>query len=125
VIVVTMENRTPDNLFSNMALVKELVAAGAPVNIQAGIGPQIGLESPTDTGHSYPELINEWDGGKLDGFANDPLTPRLPIRGCGSVRRPPWRGRVLRMPNVPRLARTGVVEIREHGLDFSGKSQTL
>jgi phospholipase C len=75
VIVVTMENRTPDNLFSNMALVKELVAAGAPVNIQAGIGPQIGLESPTDVGHSYPELINEWDGGKLDGFANDPLTP--------------------------------------------------
>ena len=70
-----MENRTPDNLFANMALIKGLQGAGAPVNVQAGTGPQVGLESPTDVGHSYPELINEWDGGKLDGFANDPLTP--------------------------------------------------
>jgi len=70
-----MENRTPDNLFGNMALIKGLQGAGAPVNVQAGTGPQVGLESPTDVGHSYPELINEWDGGKLDGFATDPLTP--------------------------------------------------
>ncbi|MFY9780381.1 MAG: alkaline phosphatase family protein [Candidatus Baltobacteraceae bacterium] len=74
VIVVTMENRTPDNLFGNMQLVGELAAKGV-VNIRSGGGPSIGLESPADPGHSYPELIGEWDGGKLDGFLNDDVTP--------------------------------------------------
>jgi len=74
IIVVTMENRTPDNLFGNMALVKSLAGAGV-VNIKAQGGPAVGLESPTDPGHSYPELIAEWDGGKDDGFAADPLSP--------------------------------------------------
>jgi phospholipase C len=76
VIVVTMENRTPDNLFGNMALIKAL-----PVDIHTnaipgvGVTPSIGLESPIDPGHSYPELIAEWDNGRLDGFASDGLTP--------------------------------------------------
>ena len=74
IIIVTMENRTPDNLMGNMTLVKGLAAEGA-VNIKAQGGPSVGLESPTDPDHSYPSLIAEWDNGKLDGFATDPLSP--------------------------------------------------
>jgi phospholipase C len=74
IIVVTMENRTPDNLMGNMTLVKGLAAEGA-VNIRAQGGPSVGLESPTDPDHSYPALIAEWDNGKNDGFAADPLSP--------------------------------------------------
>ena len=31
------------------------------------------LASPFDPGHSYLELVAEWDNGLLDGFANDPV----------------------------------------------------
>jgi len=80
VIVVSMENRTPDNLFctaypafANPSL------AGQPfpgMDLQCPpVNPAnwTSLASPFDPGHSYPELVAEWDNGALDGFYNDPV----------------------------------------------------
>jgi phospholipase C len=73
VIVVTMENRTPDNLFGSSALTGGAPYPGADVkNLGGGF---VGLEDSRDVGHSYPELVAEWDGGKMDGFPNADIYP--------------------------------------------------
>jgi phospholipase C len=73
VIVVTMENRTPDNLFGSSALTNGAPYPGADVkNLGGGF---VGLEDYRDVGHSYPELVAEWDHGKMDGFANADIYP--------------------------------------------------
>ncbi len=80
VIVVSMENRTPDNLFCTAypALLNPS-DYGQPfpgMDLQcppADPAYWTSLASPFDPGHSYLELVAEWDNGALDGFTNDPV----------------------------------------------------
>ncbi len=74
VIFVVMENRTPDNIFYGFQNVitgqKSMdVAPYAAGSAQLATVP---LESPMDPSHAYQALLAEYDGGKLDGFGNDP-----------------------------------------------------
>ncbi len=81
IIVVTMENRTPDNLFCTAfpALVNPSLAGtpfpGMDLNCPGATSSAAwqSLASPIDPGHSYQQLVAEWDNGKLDGFALDPV----------------------------------------------------
>ena len=83
VIVVTMENRTFDNLFSVSGLVGGAPYPGADAT-PVGIGPDgktpvafqpVSLADIRDPGHAYTELISEWNNGKMNGFANDNIYP--------------------------------------------------
>ncbi len=77
-----MENRTPDNLFCTAGTL--LSATGTTVQPFPGMqlscpgatnaATWTSLASPADPGHSYPELVAEWDNGKLDGFLADPVS---------------------------------------------------
>ena len=103
VIVVVMENRTPDNLFCTAGTL--LSPGGTAVGPFPGMqlscplatnaAAWTSLASPADPNHSYPELVAEWDGGKLDGFAADPVTvfgstsPAKPIPGFTNTYVPP------------------------------------
>lgn len=71
VIVVTMENRTPDNLFGSSFLTSNGPYPGADVKTQGGIATS--LASPLDPGHSYPQLVAEWNNGAMNGFVSDPV----------------------------------------------------
>ena len=80
VIVVSMENRTPDNLFCTaFPAFSNPSEYGQPfpgMNLQCPpVSPTYwtSLASPYDPGHSYPLLVAEWDNGLMDGFANDPV----------------------------------------------------
>jgi phospholipase C len=83
VIVITMENRTLDNLFSVSGLTGGTPYPGADAK-PVGIGPDgvtpvafgaVSLADFRDPGHSYPELVTEWNNGAMNGFANDPVFP--------------------------------------------------
>jgi phospholipase C len=80
IVVVSMENRTPDNLFCTAFPALENPSGyGQPfpgMDLQcppADPSYWTSLASPFDPGHSYLELVAEWDNGLLDGFANDPV----------------------------------------------------
>jgi phospholipase C len=78
VIVVVQENRSTDNLFSSSVLANGGPYPGANVaqtTIIDGKRVQlqpVAFENPGDPGHSHAQLLAEWNGGKMDGFANDP-----------------------------------------------------
>ncbi len=80
VVVVSMENRTPDNLFCTaFPALDNPSDYGQPfpgMDLQcppADPSYWTSLASPFDPGHSYLELVAEWDNGLLDGFTNDPV----------------------------------------------------
>ena len=81
VIVVIQENRTTDNLFASSILAHGGPFPGANVTQTAVIdGRKIPLkpipfEYPADPRHRHAALVAEWNGGKMDGFANDPVYP--------------------------------------------------
>ena len=103
VIVVVMENRTPDNLFcTGFPAIVSPASAGQPfpgMNLRCpgatSAAAWTSLASPADPNHSYPELVAEWDNGKLDGFAADPVSilgsssPAKPIPGFANTYVPP------------------------------------
>lgn len=102
VIVVIMENRTTDNLFcTGFPAILAPSQAGQPfpgMNLKCpplSAATQTSLASPADPDHSYPQLVAEWDGGKLDGFAADPINifgaapPDKPIPGFTNTVVPP------------------------------------
>lgn len=77
VIVVTMENRTPDNLFSVSGLTNgtpypgaDVTPAGTDQNGNPIAFQAISLADSRDPGHSYPEMVALWNNGKMNGFAN-------------------------------------------------------
>jgi phospholipase C len=72
VIVLVMENRTPDNLFcqGNPA---ENNTPFPGMNLKCLTTTTTSLASPVDPEHTYPGLVKEWDNGNLDGFATDPV----------------------------------------------------
>jgi phospholipase C len=83
VIVITMENRTTDNLFSVSALTGGKPYPGADAK-PVGIGPDgvtpvaftpVSLADYRDPGHAYPELVAEWNNGAMNGFANNNVYP--------------------------------------------------
>src|SRR5579872_3492194 len=81
VIVVIQENRTTDNLFASSALAGGGPYPGADVTQTAVIdGRRVALkavpfEYPADPRHTHPALLAEWNNGKMDGFAKDPVYP--------------------------------------------------
>lgn len=91
VIVAVQENRTFDNLFASSVLANGGPYPGANASQIASVdGNRVELrpvpfEYPADPRHTHAALLAEWNGGKMDGFAeNDvkpvPLFPR-PARG--------------------------------------------
>jgi phospholipase C len=81
VIVVIQENRTTDNLFASSILTGGNPYPGANVTQVAHIdGKTIALkpvpfEYPADPRHTHAALVAEWNGGKMNGFAKDPVYP--------------------------------------------------
>src|SRR5665213_2967604 len=79
VIVVIQENRTTDNLFASSVLAGGGPYPGANVTQTARVdGKDVAMkpvpfEYPADPRHSHAALLAEWDGGKMDGFAKDPV----------------------------------------------------
>jgi phospholipase C len=75
-----MENRTPDNLFCTAyPAFTQPSEYGQPfpgMDLQC---PPVNsaywtsLATPFSPGHSYPQLVAEWDNGLLDGFYNNPV----------------------------------------------------
>jgi phospholipase C len=81
VIVLVQENRTFDNLFASSVLARGGPYPGANTS-QTGVvdGKPVRLESvpfeyPADPSHSHAALLGEWNGGKMDGFANVEVRP--------------------------------------------------
>lgn len=81
VIVVIQENRTTDNLFASSMLAHGGPYPGADVTQTADVGGKtiplkpVPFEYPADPRHSHAALLAEWNGGKMDGFAKDPVYP--------------------------------------------------
>lgn len=93
VIVITMENRTPDNLFSVSGLTGGKPYPGAdatPVGIDVdGKSPiafaPVSLADARDPGHAYSELVADWNNGQMNGFANANV---YPLGSAGPVKIP-------------------------------------
>lgn len=81
VIVVIQENRTTDNLFASSILAHGGPFPGANVTQTADVGGRkialkaVPFEYPADPRHTHAALVAEWNGGKMDGFANDSVYP--------------------------------------------------
>ncbi|MEO6834905.1 MAG: alkaline phosphatase family protein [Candidatus Tumulicola sp.] len=81
VIVVIQENRTTDNLFASSIIAGGGPYPGANVTQTAHIGGRdipmraTPFEYPADPRHNHAALLAEWNGGKMDGFAKDPVYP--------------------------------------------------
>lgn len=77
VIVLVQENRTFDNLFASSVLAGGGPYPGADTSQTATIDGSavrlraIPFEDPGDPSHSHPALLAEWNGGKMDGFAEN------------------------------------------------------
>ncbi len=77
VIVLVQENRSFDNLFASSALADGGPYPGAETSQTATVdGSAVALKSvpfeyPADPRHSHAALLAEWNGGRMDGFAND------------------------------------------------------
>jgi phospholipase C len=80
VLVLIQENRTTDNLFASSVIADGGPFPGADVSQVAIVnGRRIALrptpfEDPHDPDHSQPSLVAQWDGGKMDGFAQTKVT---------------------------------------------------
>jgi phospholipase C len=80
VIVIIQENRSTDNLFASSAIANGAPYPGANVSQTATVDGKtvklqpVGFQNPGDPGHNHRQLLAEWDGGKMDGFANDPAS---------------------------------------------------
>ena len=77
IVVIFQENRTPDNLFQDPVLIQR----GADiqnygVNSEGATVPltPIALGIDWDNDHSHPSFTKMYDGGKMDGAGNIPLT---------------------------------------------------
>jgi phospholipase C len=81
VIVVIQENRTTDNLFASSIIANGGPYPGANVTRVARVGGKIvalkavPFEYPADPRHTHAALVAEWNNGKMDGFAKDPVYP--------------------------------------------------
>jgi phospholipase C len=83
VIVLVQENRTFDNLFASSILAHGGPYPGANTSQSATVdGKAVRLRSvpfeyPADPRHNHKSLVQEWDRGKMDGFADDFVTTVL------------------------------------------------
>lgn len=86
VIVMVQENRTLDNLFASSILAHGGPYPGADASQVAVVDGErialkpVPLEDPSDPSHSHSSLLEEWDRGRMDGFARDRVwtAPGLP-----------------------------------------------
>ncbi|MBV8584411.1 MAG: hypothetical protein JO241_10470 [Candidatus Eremiobacteraeota bacterium] len=87
VIVVIQENRTVDNLFNGFpgadTVAKGLTHTGKTIALQSE-----GLEWQYDPSHTHGNLKLEYDGGKMDGFDEDPCDAD-PLNLAGGPCHPP------------------------------------
>jgi len=85
VIVVIQENRSMDNLFASSYLAGGGQYPGANVSQNTTIDGKpvqlkpVSFANPNDPLHSHAALVAEWNGGKMDGFAADPLSTYGPF----------------------------------------------
>ncbi|HKU81571.1 MAG TPA: alkaline phosphatase family protein, partial [Candidatus Tumulicola sp.] len=80
VIVVMQENRSFDNLFHGFP-------GANTVNVGYGHGKQyqlqqISLKWPVDLRHDHPQFLEDYDGGKADGFDNEITAFKMKRLGC-------------------------------------------
>lgn len=89
IIVLVQENRTFDDLFASSVLAGGGPYPGADTAQSATVdGATVRLkpvpfEDPGDPSHSHPSLLAEWNGGKMDGFANVAVYTGLPFSKPG------------------------------------------
>jgi phospholipase C len=91
VIVLVQENRTFDDLFASSVLAGGGPYPGADTSQSASVDGEsvrlkpVPLEDPSDPSHSHPSLLAEWNGGKMDGFADVRVStaPGFPVPGRG------------------------------------------
>jgi phospholipase C len=85
VIVLVQENRTFDNLFASSMLAHGGPYPGANTSQVAVVdGKRIRLkpvpfEYPADPLHNHMALVGEWNGGRMNGFANDKVAAVLGV----------------------------------------------
>ena len=68
VVIVMQENRTFDNLFHGFPGA-DSASAGMDGSTQVALAP-IDLNDSRDLGHTHPDWWQDWDNGKMDGFAH-------------------------------------------------------
>ena len=120
VIVVVQENRTFDNLFASSVLARggpypgadasqTAIVNGAEIQLKA-----VPLENPGDPSHTHLSLLDEWDHGKMDGFAGDRVRTLF-----GWIKVPPRLYLCVRarfadedLPSLGRALRAGRRELR-------------
>ncbi len=68
VVIIMQENRTFDNLFHGFPGA-DSVSTGMNGSTQVTLAP-INLNDPRDLGHTHPDWWQDWDNGKMDGFAH-------------------------------------------------------
>jgi phospholipase C len=85
VIVIVQENRTLDNLFAYSLLTaggpypganvarSGVTSSGATVPLQPAF-----FEDYYDPSHAHASLLTEWNGGGMNGFDQDTVSPALP-----------------------------------------------
>ena len=76
VVIIIQENRSVDNLFNGFPGA-DTVRVGerriGPVNLEP-----VDLGFPADVDHQHKAFVTEYDGGRMDGFADVFTTPRQP-----------------------------------------------
>ena len=85
VVVIFQENRTPDNLFgSNPNFLPGVDIATSGVNSQGQTVSltAIPLANNYDLSHAHSAFVSMYDGGKMDGANNIPVTCENGAQGC-------------------------------------------
>lgn len=70
VVIIFQENRTPDNLFHDPALISkgaDIASSGKNSTGQTIQLTPTPLVTPFDLGHSHHAFLSEWDNGAMDG----------------------------------------------------------
>jgi len=81
VIVVVQENRTFDDLFASSILASGRPYPSADTSQSTNVDGKpvklnpVPFENPGDPSHTHASLVKEWNGGRMDGFANVAVHP--------------------------------------------------
>jgi phospholipase C len=68
VVIIMQENRTFDNLFHGFPGA-DSASTGMKNGVQVTLAP-LALDDPHDLGHAHTDWWQDWDNGKMDGFAH-------------------------------------------------------
>ncbi|HEX8818229.1 MAG TPA: alkaline phosphatase family protein [Terriglobales bacterium] len=85
VVVIFMENRTPDNLFQDPNLIAEgadIASSGLNSKGQTIPLTPIALANDYDPSHSHSAFVNEYDHGNMDGADRNNITCNKGAKNC-------------------------------------------